>query len=169
MNHFNKSGLVAVLATAALQLTGCRNTIVIAPGAHCEMEPVEVCHRWRDHEGFWHRECRTEYRKHCWDVAQSLSAPVGPVGLGRDFGVSYDAADSLINVAVDVNHHDFSSAVKLGLTRDDLEQMSSYQVPTDQGIEAVAKNLNQDPSAIRQLFSGILIESRQNAAAKKSN
>jgi hypothetical protein len=153
---------VFVLAVSLFALSGCESEVVVAPGQHCVNEPVEVCHQWRDWRGFWHHECRTEIRQRCWLAAQSLGNPVGAVGLGNDYSVGFDAAEQLINVAVSANKGNPIPAVQVGLGATDIANLRKQQLPSEDGIEAVAKNLNQDHEAIRGLFSGIISETIQN-------
>lgn len=157
---------ISVLATSLLAFSGCESTVVVAPSAHCADQPVEVCHDYRDWHGIWHHECRTEMQHHCWATAQVLGNPVGAVGLGRDYDIGYDAAAALINAAVAANQRDPDPALQLGLSSQDFANLSKQQLPTDDGIGAVAKNLNQDTDTIRNLFAGIMRETQQNEAMK---
>lgn len=165
MSILKNFGWVSVVATSLVALSGCNGEVVVSPGAHCVWEPVQVCHDWRDWHGAWHHECRTENRQRCWDTASVLKNPVGPVGLGNDYNVSFDAADKLIDVAVSANKGDAIPAVQQGLGAADIANLAKQQVPTEDGIAAVAKNLNQDREAIRGLFTGILEETKQNQGA----
>jgi copper oxidase (laccase) domain-containing protein len=167
--HFMKNLTLASLVVVSLvALSGCNGEVVVAPAQHCVDQPVEVCHDYRDWRGFWHHECRTEIHQHCWLNAEALGAPIGPVGVGNDFNVSYDAADKLIQVAASANKGNVAPAVQTGLGAADIMNLSKQQLPTDAGIEAVAKNLDQDTSAIRGLFAGILEETKANKAAGSS-
>ncbi len=152
--------------TALVALTGCRGTVVVvAPGPHCANDPVEVCHDVVDYHGHIHHECHTEIHHHCWYAAESLGNPVGPVGLGRDFDVSFDSAQKLIDMAIAANKGDPSPALALGLSATDIANLAQQQLPTAEGLDAVAKNLDQDPGKIERLFTSILDETRQNKAA----
>lgn len=165
MHILKHVGLASILMTSLVALSSCESQVVVAPGAHCVIEPVQVCHDWRDFRGFWHHECNIENRQRCWDMQAVLGNPVGPVGLGNDYNVSFDAADQLINVAASANKGDAAPAIQQGLGAQDLANLSKQQLPTEDGIDAVAKNLNQDHDAIRGLFAGIIAETIQNKAA----
>src|SRR5947209_1869065 len=130
-------GFISTLAASVMVLTSCEGTVVIAPGAHCELVPVQVCHRYRDYWGHWHRECDTQYRRHCWNIA---GAQVGAVTLASQYGIGFDAAEQLIQTSDDANHGKLDSATKLGLGTEDFAALAQFEIPTEKGITAVASN-----------------------------
>ena len=58
-----------------------------------------------------------------------LGNPVGPVGLGNDYNVSFDAADQLINVAASANKGDAAPAIQQGLGAADFANLVQATAP----------------------------------------
>jgi hypothetical protein len=155
--QFVKMSMVGFSLIALGALSACQPTIVVT-APHCNMVPVQVCHNVRDYHGGWHQECGTEYQRRCYNVAATLGAPVGPVGVGMDFGMSFDAADRVIDAAVAANQGNLNDARNLGLSDEDFAQLANKQMPTDKGIDAVAQTLDQSVDSIRNFFGKIISE-----------
>ncbi len=119
------------------------------------------CHDYRDYYGRWRRECRRErvcrggdrYVLNVANTQPKLSA----VALGSAFAMPYSSADKLIYALEQSAYHKNHDPVKgLGLSSYDASQLAKKKLPSNNGIKKIAKSLDQDPTATKNMVKVIV-------------
>jgi hypothetical protein len=95
-------------------------------------------------------------------VAQAALAPkVSKIDWGKTFNISYSASAQIISACEDARDHQApASLYALGLTEDDLQNMSQYKLPSEASIDAMARKLNASPAAIQSMMKTLLANSQ---------
>lgn len=137
----------------------------------------DVCHQYVDYYGHLRTECRTEYdscaeREWCPDKAEiemdlqtsDSKEKLSATEFAKIFEMSFESAESLISAFEMARDGDLKAILDLGLTREDVELLMKAVMPTDAGIEALAKSLDQSVESARALVEQILKFGRENRA-----
>lgn len=173
-------GIIPLLlvSTAGAGLTGCTDrefavglgAIAIGAGA-IAIGSAASSHEDRggwDHRGWDHRggHWGRGYKGAEASVAESFdstlkgvdstSALVTPNNWSKTFNISMEASYRLISAFEAAKKEDLQSLLYLGFSHDDLETIAQYSMPSEQGIETVAKKLGEDKVAIRQMVQKLI-------------
>ena len=81
---------------------------------------------------------------------------IGPVGLGKTYGISYAASASLIEGLLKANSGDLTSLQDLGLTRNDVENLVNLKMPSEESIDQVAENLDASSEELHTLLQTVI-------------
>lgn len=106
---------------------------------------------WGWHHGGWHSEPHHGGSHHHLNAMDNSSVEE----LARDFGIRVESAQMILNLA---HNGDEQQINKSGVDYSDLLALSQLQVPSRDGIERVAKSLNEDPAHIEKLAQSFVTD-----------
>ncbi len=176
-----KNILVALmLAAVSLQLTACTDeevatavgvgaivggAVLIGSQTNCQGAYRTVCHDFRDYYGHWHSECRREWDSCAYLVPKREALAEGEiksiepsekivneVTWGETFGMSFDTSQKLLDAVNKSRSGDRFALGSLGLSDSDMRKIAQLQLPSDVGIDLLAKNLDTDGATVRKMF-----------------
>ena len=146
----------------------------------CQGGYKTVCTSYRDYYGCIKQDCRQTYDScdsRVW-VNNSMAlktleevADADPVsatktvsnneGWGTTFAMSFDSADKLVNALNQSKAGDTKALASLGLSRDDVHAMAQMKMPSQAGLDAMAKTLDQDTKATADMVQRLLAKAQE--------
>lgn len=147
---------------------------------HCQPGYREVCREWRDYYGRRHRDCRSEYDSCAYTSSVSLLAnssfgeelviepTVTESNVAEKFGLSAEGARKFVSAFEAAQNKDLKPILDLGLSREDVEELGRYSMPSDTGIDALARSLDQHADDARAMVRKLLDKAIEKRDAQRN-
>lgn len=134
------------MGVAVISFQAC-NVFVGAPG-----HPGHPGHGsdWDWHHGGWHPGHGGPHHLNTMGVSSAEE-------LAQQFGIRVESAQMIMDFAHSGNEQQFQ---KLGVESSDLAALTQLQMPSQAGIERVAKALNEQPSQLEKLAQSFVTDVR---------
>lgn len=140
----------------------------------CVGDYRQVCHTYRDYYGYTRTECRSEWDSCAYTrwvsqmssfaadsvVAETASTEAEPsvtgVNWGMTFEMGFEGSQAFVDALNEAKEGKLQPVLDLGLSREDLLAIAKSEMPSDQGIDALAQSLNQDVGVTRAMVRRLI-------------
>jgi len=138
----------------------------------CEGGYRYSCYSYRDYYGNYRRDCRDVYdscASRRWEhyatpsnnVLASLPEDVSSVEWAKKFAMSPAKANKLISALKQAKTGKAQALNNLGLKKEDLRAIAKYEVPSQETVKVLAKNLNQLPKNTESMLSQLVLAAKK--------
>jgi hypothetical protein len=148
-----------------------------APAPRCGTTRREICSSHRDYWGVYHRTCRWEvydschggYRRYLLSGV-AKAADLNANEIASRYSMSFESAELLVSALAKSESGDPAGLSALGLERNDVERLAKFELPESNGIDRMARALNQAPEATKAMLEQLVaIAQAQDAARREAD
>jgi hypothetical protein len=151
--------------------------VVIANNTECVDGYKTVCHDYTDYWGSTRTECREVYDSCAYltpkredlmkseDAVRASAATelnVNEVKWAEAFGTGFDGSAKFIGALKEArDSKELKALTDLGLEKKDIKRMAQGHLPTQDGIDALAKSLDQSPKTTRDMIAKLVEKAKE--------
>jgi hypothetical protein len=152
------AGAIAIGAAAGSSHSG---------GGHyvCQGGYRPRCHSYRDYWGRLHQDCHSVYDScasqrwvpHTASSSQLREVQLDELDWAETFSMSRGGAEKLLKALEDARSAEkLDSVLALGLSREDISAIGRFSMPSDDGIQSLARSLDQEAGATRDMIQRLV-------------
>jgi hypothetical protein len=171
------------VATALGAVAIVAGAVVIANNTECVDGYRTVCHDYTDYFGYTRTECGEVYDscvsrvikresilteptlptlKEATSKSVATGDSVNEVKWGEAFGIGFQGSARLIGALKSArDEKSLKALTDLGLEKKDIKRIAKGELPTQDGIEALAKSLDQNVQVTRDMISKLVEKAKE--------
>ncbi len=152
-------------------------------GYECVGGYRQTCQTYYDYYGRPRRECRNYYDscasrrgRYYRSTGAELSLPtamlkesapvVSETRFAETHGLSVDASSKLIASLQKARNGSMQSLLDLGLSKADIEKVAKFELPSKEGVDAMARNLDQQPASTEAMLKKLTHDAKAELSAR---